>query len=102
MREKPISMRQGEALAVIDSGADTASGLLSDAMPTAARRFYRAAQSLEKLLADVKEHFPDASYYSASGTLNLMLGDSHDADERGQQDLVAYSAHKLTIEGGDW
>lgn len=95
-------MRQEEVLEIIESGKETASGLLYDAMPTASRRFHRAAQTLEKLLKEVQEHFPDASYYSASGSFCLLLGDSHGDGEIAQQELLAHTAVGLTVEGGDW
>ncbi len=95
-------MREEQALEVINSGENTAHELLSEVMPNAASRFYRTAKTLNKLLEEVREHFPDATYYSASGTLCLMIGRSHGDNERAQQELVAHVAPKLNIEGGDW
>ena len=46
--------------------------------------------------------FPDATYYSASGTLCLMLGDSHDDRDQPQQKLVAATGVGIVVDGGDW
>lgn len=97
-----MSMKQEEALEIIRSGKDSAHGLLYDAMPTASTRFYRLTNQLDKLLTEIRVHFPDATFYSASSSVCLMLGRSHDDRDNAQQELVAHVATKLLIEGGDW
>lgn len=95
-------MTEEECLSAIENGA-TAEELLADAMPTAARRFYRTCATLHKLMEEIQEHFPDANLYSANGTVCLMLGNSHSQRfETQQQELVAHTAPKLDIGGGDW
>ena len=61
---------------------------------TIERRFKRIDKALIKLLDDVRQVFPDAEYYTASGGFNLLLGSSHDASgDRAQQELVAFSGN---------
>lgn len=84
------------------AGGETARDLLLDAMPTALRRFNAIDRALQKLLADVRVHFPDAEFYTASGGFTLMIGHSHDASaQRGQQQLVALNGH-ASIGDGDF
>ncbi|EAO4434094.1 hypothetical protein D3P00_17455 [Escherichia coli] len=68
----------------------------------AARRFYRLTQSMHTLLGEVREHFPDAMFYSANGKVSLLLGSSHNKHDQPMQEMVAVSATQLHIEGGDW
>lgn len=78
--------------------------ILDESLPTARRRFMRLTNSLIKLMDDIHEEFPDASLYTGSGGLNLLLGSSHNAQtDLPQQDLVAESANiRLTVSDGDW
>lgn len=87
----PKPMTEADCLAAIARGEADAFDLLTEAMPTAERRFKAVDKALRTLLADIQEHFPDACYYTASGGFNLLLGRSHDDRERGQQQLVALS-----------
>lgn len=75
--------------------------LLCERCPTAARRFYRLTKALAKLREDVREEFPDAEYYTASGGFNLLLGESH-ANGKANQKLNALSATELEVGDGDW
>lgn len=84
-------MTEEECLAEINNGATDARELLDEAMPSAARRFKAIDRAIVKLLADVKDHFPDAEYYTASGGFHLLLGSSHSAHLEGQQELTALS-----------
>lgn len=95
-------MDQDDVLSKISSENTTAHELLSEAMPNAASRFYRTAKNLSRLLDEVREHFPDASYYAASGSLSLLLGESHNKPDQPQQELLAHAAPDLRVEGGDW
>ncbi|EFH2752757.1 hypothetical protein KNY83_004043 [Salmonella enterica subsp. enterica serovar Mbandaka] len=95
-------MDEKEILRVINSGDIDASDLLKEAMPKATRRFYRLTNSMNKLLQEVREHFPDAQYYSASGTVSLLLGSSHDKNDHPVREMVAVTSPDLNIEGGDW
>lgn len=81
-------MDQDDVLSKISSENTTAHELLSEAMPNAASRFYRTAKNLSRLLDEVREHFPDASYYAASGSLCLLLGESHNKHDQPQQELL--------------
>lgn len=89
---------------VIESGEDSAYGLLFDKMPNALGRFNRITNNLAKLLDEVKEHFPEARYYTSGGDgFVLVLGDTHSGKgEEPNNELVALSASKLHVQGGDW
>jgi hypothetical protein len=95
-------MIEAECLAAIADGED-AQCLLLAAMPSAKRRFKAVDRALIRLLADVRVHFPDATYYTASGGFNLLLGRSHDesANARAQDQLVALSGN-ASISDGDF
>jgi len=51
-------MDEQEVLEVINSGEDSAYGILYDADPKLVQRFKRVDKSMSKLLDDVKKHFP--------------------------------------------
>lgn len=95
-------MDQNQVLDAINNTDATAHELLCEAMPNAASRFYRTTKNLSRLLDEVREHFPDATYYAASGTLCLLLGESHSKADVAQQELLAHAAPGLRVEGGDW
>lgn len=97
-----VQLRQDEVLAILALGETSAHEMLWDKAPDAARRFDRATKALQKTLEEVRKHFPDACYYSASDTLCLMLGDSHSDKDQPQQKLVAMVAVEPLIGGGDW
>lgn len=98
---------QRDCLAIIDGPGDSNGAL--DAMdllklklgPSIARRFKSIDRTLIKLLDDVREVFPDAEYYTASGGFSLLLGSSHGDDLRGQQQLSALTG-KAQIGDGDY
>lgn len=94
-------MNESEVLEIVNSDEDSAYGLLHDADPKLAQRFKRIDKSMSKLLKDVKEHFPGAIYYTASGGFNLMLGDSHNEMGQPQQELIAF-AGSTSISDGDF
>lgn len=75
--------------------------LLEEADPNFAKRFNRTCKTLKKLLDDVRKHFPDAEYYTASGGLTLMLGKPHSDNEDPQQELIALSARHIGLQIGD-
>ena len=68
------------------------------------RKWKRLNKSIREFLADVKEHFPDAQYYTANGGFNLMLGKSHAENESQtpQQELTALSGIDVWIGDGDF
>lgn len=83
-------------------GDENAYWLAVEKLPGVERRFKRLTTALAKLLEDVQKDFPDAMYYTGSGGLNLLLGDSH-AGNTPHQELIAFSAGvKLHIGDGDW
>jgi hypothetical protein len=63
--------------------------------------FQRVDTAIVRLLAEIKEHFPNAQYYTASGGFNLMLGSPHSANLISQQELIALSG-LASIGDGDF
>ena len=56
----------------------TADLLLYEQMPSMPAKLDRLAKRMNKLLEEIKETFPDAVYYTASGGFTLVLGNTHD------------------------
>ena len=91
-----------EVLERIEAG-ETAWEILDETLPTARRRFNRICATMKKLLDDVQREFPDATYYSDSGTLHLLIGNSHGEDKQPQTCLIAETASNgLIVCGGGW
>lgn len=83
----------------------SAYGLLCDADPHIRKRFNRVCRTLKELITDVQKHFPDANYYTASGGLNIVLGNTHSGAHEceANRDLSAISAgNGIVIGDGDW
>lgn len=99
-----MKLTESKVLAIVDSGEKDATDLLIDSVPDAPKKFKAATKKLNDLLLEVQKSFPNANYYSASGTLSLMLGSSHadDSNQTAQQQLVALSTNTPDIGGGDW
>lgn len=85
--------------------------LLSEIDPNLSKRFHRAMNGLDKLINEIREHYPDACYYLNDDQFNLMLGHSHttkticgDAKGDPNRHLVADCSIKLIgkIGGGGW
>ena len=95
-----MSMNEQEVLDAIAKG-ESATYLLKMADPKFARKFKRLDQGLVELLDEVKTHFPDAQYYTASGGFSLMLGREHSDEGRKQQQLVALTG-RAEISDGDF
>ncbi|UXC45257.1 hypothetical protein N4232_17810 [Salmonella enterica] len=72
--------------------------LLDEKLPNIERRFNRLTKALAALLDEVKQEFPDANYYTASGWFNLLLGDS----EAGSLMVALSASHYLSIGDGDF
>jgi hypothetical protein len=82
----------------------SAAEMLRIADSGAIRAFRRADAALLKALERVRKSFPDAEYYTASGTFCLLLGPAHgDANEGGRQhqERIALTG-KANIDGGDF
>ncbi|HFX6518994.1 TPA: hypothetical protein ACIFEI_002685 [Acinetobacter nosocomialis] len=100
------SLSEAEVLAVLAEGELDASDLLYTANPNFEKRFMRLNTALSKLLDEVREYFPDATYYSPNDGMVLLLGNSHTGGTAAisQQELVAATSHALVckLSGGDW
>lgn len=94
-------MKEAEVLAALAAGELDAYAVLMAADPTIERRFKRIDGALVKLLSDVRDHFPDAEYYTASSGFHLLLGHSHGYPDKPQQQLVALNG-KARIGDGDF
>ncbi|MGB3251580.1 hypothetical protein [Buttiauxella gaviniae] len=90
---------------IADSDGElTATDLLYEAMPKAPERFERLTNNLAKLLTEVREHFPEARYYTCGGDgFGLVLGETHSGKyDKDNSELLAITASKLTVTGGTW
>ena len=78
--------------------------LLDIHYPKANKRFEKIVSNLNKLIREVQKTFPDANYYLANDTLNLMLGPSHASgcNQMPNSEFVAVYAHIDCASGGDW
>ena len=95
-------MDEKEVLEAIARG-ESAYMLLYEADKGLERRFKRLCTTIVQLLADVRKHFPDAQYYTASGGLCLMLGNPHNQETgRAQRDLIALDGNGVKIGDGDF
>lgn len=97
-------MMTEELKAHISETGESAFEVLLDAMPTVATRFYRLEVNLAKLLDEVRQHFPDARFYTSGGDgFALILGETHSGGGgHSNNELSALTAGKLRVEGGDW
>ena len=98
-----MKMTEKECLEAIENG-ETAYGLLLEADPKLEKKFRKLCKSIKKYLEEVKVHFPDAEYYTASGGFNLLLGSSHSADAKAipQSQLQAVGGIGVHISDGDY
>lgn len=94
-------MNEQKVLEKIQEGYD-ALELLEEADPKLSTRFRKIDKQIDRLLKDVKKHFPDAIFYTAGGDgFALLLGSPHDANQNAQQKLIACIGIS-TIDGGDF
>lgn len=99
---KKKKYNQADVLDEIKAG-NSAFDLLLDNMPGAHSRLERIDRSLKKYLDDVREIFPDANFYSANGTVHLLLGESHSGrSHTPSNELSATTMPRIDISGGDW
>lgn len=95
-------MNTEEVKEVIAASGDSAYLLLWETCPSAERKFKRLTKGLKELLEDVRESYPEAVYYTASGGFNLLLGESHSGGDEPNRELVALSAIGLHVSDGDF
>lgn len=96
-------MNEQECLKIIKSGEKTAYELFYDADPKLIKRFHKVCKDLQRLMNDVQKYFPDACYYTASGGLNILLGEPHDEKFQPQRELEAIGdINGLNIGDGDY
>lgn len=97
-------MTEDDVLSAIDSEGATANELLCQVDPNFERRYKRITGNLAKLIKEVRQHFPDANYYSGDSGMTLMLGKSHDQNGNPQPELAAAESVGLSdfLSGGGW
>uniref|UniRef100_A0AB39AC08 Uncharacterized protein n=2 Tax=unclassified Caudoviricetes TaxID=2788787 RepID=A0AB39AC08_9CAUD len=97
-------MNTEELKEIIAEGERDATDLLNERCPKLYRQFDKHADALAKLLKEVKEHFPDARYYTSGGDgFVLVLGETHSGyNESPNNELVALTSTTLNVQGGDW
>lgn len=91
-------------------GEKDANDLLNELNPKLKSRFQRALTTLEKIVDEVREVYPDANYYVNDDQVTLVLGHAHSSRSGVQPtsnlELVADCARngKLIgkIGGGGW
>lgn len=96
-----MPLTQEQAIEIIKEGEKDAFDLLIEADPKLVQKFNRIDKSLINLLLDVRKHFPDAHFYTASGGFNLLLGAPHNDAGMPQAELHACSG-RASIEDGDF
>jgi hypothetical protein len=87
---------------VEENGEIDAYGLFREVLPGYDKKLDRLDKRIAKLLAEIREVFPDAEYYTASGGFNLVLGCTHEGPgEQEQQQRTAWGG-SAEIGDGDW
>ena len=71
---------------------------------TQQQKFLKLVQGLNDLLVDIRKTTPNANYYLAEDTLNILSGESHEGQycEILRQDRVMIGARLARSGGGDW
>lgn len=84
------------------NGEYCADGLLDEMLPKHRQKLNRLDKRIVKLLDEIKEVFPDACYYTASGGFNLILGETHSGSgEQSQTQRSAWGGSAI-IGDVDW
>jgi hypothetical protein len=87
---------------VEENGETDAYGLLREVLPGYDKKLDRLDKRIAKLLAEIREVFPDAEYYTAGGGFSLVLGCTHEGyKEQAQQQRTAWGG-SAEIGDGDW
>lgn len=78
--------------------------LLEESLPGYSKKLDRLDNRIAKLLKEIQEVFPDASFYTAGGDgFTLVLGETHEGSLGDPQyQRVAWNGRKAKICGGDW
>ena len=66
------------------------------------RKFMTLCKKLNTLLEEIQKTEPEANYYLAADTLNLMKGPSHDNECRALRSNVVVGVVIPNSGGGDW
>ena len=80
-----------------------ASDLLDEKLPKMRQKLNRLDKRIQDTLKEIRQVFPDAIYYTASGDFHLILGETHDGsrDPKPQRQRAAWHGH-AEIGDGDW
>lgn len=84
-----------------ENNAWTADGLFDEILPKYRKKLDRLDKRIRELLKEIKEVFPDAEYYTASGGFNLLLGQPHSEGiySISQQQRIAWSGQAVIGDG---
>lgn len=88
-----------DVLRMIKEEGYTAEELLMEKMPQAKRRWNHICKLMNNYIRDVQKVFPDASYYTASGGFNLLIGKDHDEMNKPLQDMSALGSNVFVGDG---
>jgi hypothetical protein len=85
------------------NGEEDATSLFTEMLPKHQQKLDRLDKRLRDVLREIKEIFPDAQYYTASGGFHLVLGSPH-GDNRGQSPQYQREvwSGRASIGDGDW
>jgi hypothetical protein len=88
---------------VEENGETDAYGLFREVLPGYDKKLDRLDKRIAKLLSEIRDVFPDAEYYTASGGFSLVLGCTHGGydGEQAQQQRTAWGG-SAEIGDGDW
>ena len=85
-----------------ENDTNCADSLLDEMLPKHRAKLASLDKRIMKVLAEIKEVFPDAQYYTASGGFTLVLGCTHDdIGAAAQQHRSAWGGF-AQIGDGDW
>jgi len=88
---------------VTENGESDAYSLLSEMLPKHHAKLSKLDKRIADLLNEIREVFPDAQYYTASGGFHLILGDTHDGVYAiAQPQRTGWNGNKACIGDGDW
>lgn len=88
-----------DVLRLIEEEGYTAESLLMEKMPQAKRRWNHICKLMNNYIRDVQKVFPDASYYTACGGFNLLIGKDHDDMNNLLQETSALGSNVFVGDG---
>lgn len=88
---------------ISENGENDATLLFRQIMPKHVGKLKKLDFQLKKILDEIREIFPDACFYTASGGFNLILGSTHEGVEcKPQRQRTGWNGKHAEIGDGDW